>query len=101
MRVGLIGYGYWGPNLMRNLSETDDVEVVRCVDTRADRGALVKKRYPSVKVTENAEDIFRDDTITAVVIATPVSTHHDLAKRALESGKHVFVEKPMTRTVRE
>jgi predicted dehydrogenase len=101
MRVGLIGYGYWGPNLMRNLAETDEVEVVWCADPRADRTALAKRRYPSLRTTQDAEEVFRDDSIAAVVIATPVSAHYPLARRALESGQHVLVEKPMTRTVRE
>ncbi len=75
MRVGLIGYGYWGPNLMRNLAEIDGVELRWCADQRADRRALAKRRYPLVNVTENAEEVFADDTVDAVVIATPVFSH--------------------------
>jgi predicted dehydrogenase len=101
MKVGLIGYGYWGPNLLRNLHETDGVEVKRCVDLRPDRRASASKRYPGLQVSDDAEKIFRDPEISAVAIATPVSTHFELAKRALEAGKHVLIEKPITRTTTE
>jgi predicted dehydrogenase len=101
VRVGVIGYGYWGPNLVRNLNETNGVEVTWCCDVRADRRELVKKRYPEMRVTENAAELFKDANLKAVVIATPVAMHHTLAKQALESGKSVLVEKPMTRSVAE
>ncbi|MCA1583167.1 MAG: Gfo/Idh/MocA family oxidoreductase [Acidobacteria bacterium] len=101
MRIGVIGYGYWGPNLVRNFAETAGVEVKWCADNRADRLAIVKKRYPSIQVTEDAGQIFDDPDVNAVVIATPVSTHFKLVKQALERGKHVLVEKPMTRSVAE
>jgi predicted dehydrogenase len=101
MKVGLIGYGYWGPNLLRNLHETDGVEVKRCVDLRPDRRASASKRYPGLQVSEDAENILRDPEISAVAIATPVSTHFELAKRALEAGKNVLIEKPITRTTAE
>lgn len=101
MRIGVIGYGYWGPNLMRNLAEIDAVELRWCADKRADRCALAKKRYPFVSVTENPDDILGDPAVDAVVIATPVFTHYPLARQALEKGKHVLVEKPMTHTVAE
>ena len=101
IKVGLIGYGYWGPNLLRNLHETDGVEVKRCVDLSPERRAAASKRYPTVKVSAEADEILADSEIDAVVLATPVFTHHDLAKRALDANKHVLVEKPMTRTVRE
>jgi len=101
MRVGLVGYGYWGPNLMRNLTEIEGVEVRWCSDQRADRCALAKKRYPFVKVTDNPEDIFTDREVEAVVLATPVFSHYPLAKRALATHKHVLVEKPLARTVAE
>lgn len=101
INVGLIGYGYWGPNLLRNLHETDGVDVKRCVDLRPERRAAASKRYPTVQVSAEADDILTDSEIDAVVIATPVFTHHALARRALEANKHVLVEKPMTRTVKE
>ena len=101
MRIGVIGYGYWGPNLARNFAELEGAELRWCADTKADRRALAKRRYPAVNVTADANDIFGDDAVDAVVIATPVFTHHALARQALERGKHVLVEKPMTRTVKE
>jgi predicted dehydrogenase len=101
INVGVIGYGYWGPNLVRNLMETEGVAVVSCAEPRPDRRALAQRRYPTLKVTEDANAILDDPELDAVVIATPVSTHYDLARRALEQGKHVLVEKPMTRTSSE
>src|SRR6266542_4822371 len=101
MKIGVIGYGYWGPNLVRNFAEQAGTEVKWCADKRPDRRALVKRRYPSVSVTEDAQQIFDDAEVNAVVIATPVSAHYALAKQALERGKHVLVEKPMTRSVAE
>jgi predicted dehydrogenase len=101
IKVGLIGYGYWGPNLLRNLHETDGVDVKVCVDLLPERRAAASKRYPNVQVSADADEIVNDPEIDAVVLATPVFSHHSLAKRALEAGKHVLVEKPMTRTVQE
>jgi predicted dehydrogenase len=101
INVGVIGYGYWGPNLVRNLMETDGAAVVACADRRPDRRALAQQRYPTLRVTEDGDPILDDRKIDAVVIATPVSTHYGLAKRALEAGKHVLVAKPMTRTTAE
>jgi len=101
MKIGVIGYGYWGPNLLRNLAEAPATEVRWCADLRADRRALAKKRYPTLRVTDDVDDLFSDRELDAVAIATPVHTHFPLAKRALELGKHVFVEKPMTATIEE
>jgi len=101
MKIGLIGYGYWGPNLLRNFNELDGVEVKWCADQRSERLAIITKRHPSIRVTADSAKIFEDPEVEAVVIATPVSTHFALAKSALENNKHVFVEKPMTRTVAE
>ncbi len=101
MKIGVIGYGYWGPNLVRNFAEIEGTELKWCADKRADRLALVKKRYPSINVTDNTDDILEDPGVDAVVIATPVSTHYPLARQALERGKHVLVEKPMTGSVAE
>src|ERR1019366_9103367 len=96
MKIGIIGFGYWGPNLLRNFSVNDDCQVVMVSDFRPERLNIVKKNYPSVKTTINAEDIFNDSTIDAVLIATPVFSHFELTKKALENNKHVLVEKPMT-----
>jgi predicted dehydrogenase len=101
IRVGVIGYGYWGPNLVRNLAEADGAQLVRCVDMRPDRRALARRRFPAIKVDSNPDSIVDDPSVDAVVIATPVTTHYQFAKRALEQGKHVLVEKPMTRTSAE
>src|SRR5882724_10688858 len=88
MKIGVIGYGYWGPNLVRNFAELEGAEVKWCADRRADRRALVKKRYPSISITDNPQQIFDDPEVHAVVIATPVSAHYTLTKQALERGKH-------------
>jgi predicted dehydrogenase len=95
LRVAVVGLGYWGPNLLRNLVEIDGVEVVTICDQRPERLELFKRRYPSVETTSSYIEIVDDDRIDAVVIATPVSTHFDLASKALQFGKHVFVEKPL------
>jgi predicted dehydrogenase len=95
VRVGVIGYGYWGPNLVRNFFETPGAQVAWVSDKRAERLKQVQSRYPTVKVTENHRDLLQDPEVDAIAIATPVSTHFDLAIQALEAGKHVLVEKPM------
>lgn len=101
IRIGVIGYGYWGPNLVRNFSEVSGSSVVSVSDLRSERLTLVKSRYPSIKTMTDHQELIADPTIDAVVIATPVSTHFDLSMQALEAGKHVLVEKPMTATVDE
>lgn len=101
MKIGVIGYGYWGPNLLRNFTELEGAEVKWCAEMRADRRALVKKRYPSMSITDNVEQILDDPQVNAVAIATPVSAHYALARQALECGKHVLVEKPMTQSAAE
>jgi predicted dehydrogenase len=94
--VGIIGYGYWGPNLVRNFADTPGARVVAVSDLRAERLETVQSRYPSVKTTNNHDEIIHDPAIDAVVIVTPVSTHFALAKQALDAGKHVMVAKPIT-----
>ncbi|HIK06624.1 MAG TPA: Gfo/Idh/MocA family oxidoreductase [Trichormus sp. M33_DOE_039] len=96
IRIGVIGYGYWGPNLVRSFAEIPGAEVIAVSDFKLDRLAKVRSRYPSVKLTTNSQDLFADPRIDAIAIATPVSTHYDLALAALQVGKHVLVEKPMT-----
>lgn len=100
-KIALIGFGYWGPNLLRNYMELKGVEVVWVCDKNAQRLALANSRYPSVLLTEDVQDVLSDPHVDAVVIATPISTHYALSKAALEAGKHVFVEKPMTADSRE
>ena len=95
LRVAVVGLGYWGPNLLRNLVELDEAEVVTICDQRPERLEHFKRRYPFVETTASYLEVVDDDRIDAVVIATPVSTHFDLASKALQFGKHVFVEKPL------
>jgi len=98
LRVGVCGYGYWGPNIVRNLSALDRCAVVAICDRSPDALKRASKMYPAVRMTTDAADVLEAGDIDAVAIVTPVWTHFDLAKRALENGKHVFVEKPFTAT---
>jgi predicted dehydrogenase len=95
LRIGVVGLGYWGPNLVRVLHDLPDVEVAWLCDSRADALAKVSRRYPAPAVTSRLVDLLDDPDLDAIVLATPVSTHYKLAKTALASGKHVFVEKPL------
>jgi predicted dehydrogenase len=99
--IGVIGYGYWGPNLVRNFSEVPGARVVAVSDMRSDRLAQVQQRYSGVRTTTDYRELLTDSSIDAIVVATPVSTHFDLAMQTLNSGKHVFVEKPMTTSVEQ
>ncbi len=101
MNIGIIGYGYWGPNLVRNFSLVNNCKVSMVSDFRQERLAIVSKSYPAISLTTNSDEILLSKEINAVVIATPVFTHFALAKKALENGKHVLLEKPMTSTVKE
>lgn len=100
MKVGVIGLGYWGPNLVRNFAAHEEVSEVTACDMRKERLAFIKSRFPAVKLTENCEDIIKSNS-DIVVIATPVDTHFHFAKNALEAGKHIWVEKPFTSSVRQ
>ena len=99
--VGVIGYGYWGPNLVRNFFAAADCTVKAVADGRPERLAALAKLFPTIQGVKTAEDIINDKEIDAVIVATPVFTHYALAKKALENGKHVLIEKPMTSTVAE
>ncbi|MBN1476635.1 Gfo/Idh/MocA family oxidoreductase [Candidatus Sumerlaeota bacterium] len=101
LRIGVIGCGYWGPNLIRNFNALAEAEVAWVCDLNADRLSHIVGLYPHVVATENHRDIMGDASIEAVAIATPVPSHFALAKEALEAGKHVFVEKPMCETSAE
>ncbi|MCK4403807.1 MAG: Gfo/Idh/MocA family oxidoreductase [candidate division Zixibacteria bacterium] len=101
INVGVIGYGYWGPNMVRNFYANKDAKVACVCDLSKDRLALVETSYPSVKTTTDPKDLMKDPDIDAVVICTPVSSHFPLAQEALENDKHVLLEKPMTATVEE
>jgi predicted dehydrogenase len=96
--IGVIGYGYWGPNLVRNFAQVDGAAVVAVCDARQDRLGVVNKLYPAVKTFTDVGDMLSDPNVNAVAVATPVTTHFPLARQALLAGKHVFVEKPFTAT---
>jgi predicted dehydrogenase len=101
LTVGVIGCGYWGPNLIRNFINLGDADVKVCSDIDEARLDHMKRLYPSIGTTTDYKTVIGDGDIDAVVIATPVSTHYNLAKEALEAGKHVFCEKPLTQSVAE
>jgi len=96
--IGIIGYGYWGPNLVRNFMEAPGSTVISVSDLRPARLAELRNRYPTIKTTQNYQELLDDPAIDAIAIATPVTSHFDLAIRALQSRKHVLVEKPLTAT---
>src|SRR5256714_10464818 len=95
IRVGVIGYGYWGPNVVRNFAEVTGAQVWAVSDMSQERLALAHARYPSVTTTTDCHALIADPRIDAVVIISPVSTHFPLALEALRAGKHVLVTKPM------
>ncbi|MEO8256020.1 MAG: Gfo/Idh/MocA family oxidoreductase [Acidobacteriota bacterium] len=99
--MAVVGYGYWGPNLVRNLWETPGVSLVSVCDLRVERLATVRTRYPTVETTDDYDALLQDPRIDVVAVATPVSSHYLLALRALQAGKHVFIEKPMTATTEQ
>jgi predicted dehydrogenase len=98
IRVGLIGYGYWGPPVARNFYNLDGCELAIVSDRRPDALRRARQAYPNLHVTPDASEAFTSPNIDAVAVVTPVWTHYELAKAALENGKHVFVEKPFTST---
>jgi len=96
MNFGVIGYGYWGPNVVRNLMNLDGSQVLAIAEISSAARLRAQKACPGVKVTSEVSEVIRSPNIDAIAIVTPVWTHFDLAKAALENGKHVFVEKPFT-----
>lgn len=96
IRVGVIGYGYWGPNIVRNLHGLDSTRAEMVCDMSPKALARVRKAYPGIKAVSDPNEVLRSPDIDAVAVITPVWTHYDLAKKALENGKHVFIEKPFT-----
>jgi predicted dehydrogenase len=96
VKFGVIGYGYWGPNVVRNLDRLDETSLVGVCDQSAAARRKVAKAYPDVRVTDNSAELMMSPEIDAIAVVTPVWTHYELAKAALEHGKHVFVEKPFT-----
>jgi predicted dehydrogenase len=101
VRIGAVGCGYWGPNVIRNLDAVDGFELCTICDADAGRLARVADRYPATTRTTSADDVVDDPALDAVYLATPVSTHYELTRRALVSGKHVLLEKPLATTVEQ
>ncbi|NNE44087.1 MAG: Gfo/Idh/MocA family oxidoreductase, partial [Gemmatimonadetes bacterium] len=101
LRVAVVGCGYWGPNLIRNFAQLPNVQMKCAVDLNKERLRHIKQLYPSVETTTDLDSVISSPDIDACVVATPVSTHHPIAKRLLEAGKHVLVEKPMAASIDE
>lgn len=99
VKIGVIGYGYWGPNIVRNFSGLTDCNIVAVCDKSPEALRHVSASYAGIECTRDARDIFLSSAIDAVAIVTPVSTHYELARKCLDNGKHVFVEKPFTTTI--
>lgn len=101
VRTGIVGLGYWGPNLLRNFGAQPSCQMVWGCDMKEENIEKTKRLYPALRCTTSYEDLLNDPELDLILIATPTSSHFPLAKRALEAGKHVFVEKPMTATTAE
>lgn len=99
IRIGVLGFGYWGPNVARNFSSIPGCEVVSICDTDPAMAKRARQAYPSAHVSTNPGDVLTSPEVDAVAVITPVWTHFELTQKALENGKHVFVEKPFTSTV--
>ena len=100
MKIGIVGLGYWGPNLVRNFLSTEGVTGVQCFDMNPERLKFIGRRYPGVRSHSSYEELIQSD-VDAIVLATPVSTHYTLGMKALQSGKHLLLEKPMASSVAE
>ena len=101
IKIAMAGCGYWGPNLIRNFISLSDCKVKTICDLNSERLSHLKSLYPSVETTKDFNDVTKDSEIDAIVIATPVRFHFEMARASLESGKHTFVEKPMASNVTE
>lgn len=101
VKVAVIGFGYWGPNIVRNFNAQSNCNVEYVVDSREERLAIVNKNYPDIRTSKDLNEVISNAKIDAIIVATPVYTHYEIAKKALLSGKHVLLEKPMTSSVRE
>lgn len=97
-RVGVLGAGYWGPNVIRTFAGLPDCEVAWVCDQRPGRLQYIAERFPDVRLTNRYDDLLEDPTLTAIAIVTPVSSHRALGEAALQAGKHVFIEKPLAPT---
>ena len=100
-KIGVVGCGYWGPNLIRNFSFLPDCDMLLACDSKQSRIEHIKKIYPEVEVTTDFSDVVNNDEVDAVAISTPVRTHYDMARQCLLKGKHVLLEKPMTSSLKE
>ena len=98
INIGIIGYGYWGPNLVRNFAETLGASVAAVAELDPAKLAIVQRRYPAVKATADFQDLLADPSIDAIAVAAPVSAHFELGMATLRAGKHIWLEKPMTET---
>jgi predicted dehydrogenase len=98
INIGIVGYGYWGPNLVRNFAETPGATVAAVADLDTSKLELVRRRFPAVKTTTNFQDLLADASIDAIAVATPVTTHFEIGMAALRAGKHLWLEKPMAET---
>jgi predicted dehydrogenase len=98
IRIGIIGYGYWGPNLVRNFAEMEGAEVAAVADLDRVKLGTVQRRFPMVKVTTNFQDLLNDPSVDAIAVATPVASHFELGMATLKAGKHLWLEKPMSET---
>ena len=101
LKIGVVGCGYWGPNLLRNFNSLEDCIVKTVCDRDDKRLNHMKSLYPCISITNEYSDIINDDSINAVVIATPVFTHYSLAMQSLNAGKHTFIEKPLASSVEQ
>src|SRR5579864_2766449 len=101
LTIGVVGCGYWGPNLIRNFRQSSDCHLKVLCDGSESRLKHMRGLYPELTVTQKFDDLLSDSELDAVVVATPVRLHYAMAKAALEAGKHVFIEKPVTRSVAE
>jgi predicted dehydrogenase len=99
LRCAVVGFGYWGPNIARNLAEHDGTELVAVCDQNPSRLDFARKRHPGVRTETEASALITADSVEAIVVTTPVHTHYELAKHALQGGKHVLVSKPLTSDV--
>ena len=99
--IAVVGAGYWGPNLIRNFAGLEACELLAVCDSSSERLDSLRRNYREVRFTDNFDSLLADDAVAGIAIATPVETHHDLCRRALDSGKSVFVEKPLARSVAE
>ena len=99
IKVGVVGYGYWGPNVARNFNLAGVSEVVAITDKRTDCLHRARQAFPQAHVTKDCQEVLTSPDIDVVAVVTPVWTHYELAKTALQNGKHIFVEKPFTANV--